>query len=220
VLATLHHRTLPPSRTAASCAPIPSSLQALEEEEVPKDVIADICKNVAIAKKAIFGDIVGGSRPTSSVARADQSLFARLGGEAGVGALVDALHERIQGDAQLAHVLAGVDMAAQRKQQLAFLRQVLTTAAPAAGGSRPPSGASSPFSISAAHLTRDKALTPAHFDSITQHLLAVLSAKGVAAPLAAELQALLGPGRCVLCPAGPAAGCPFAAMMSGNEQQV
>lgn len=136
------------------------------------------------------------------------SLYARLGGDPIIGAAVDILYGKIQGDAQLSYILAGADMAAQRAQQLAFLRQALS----ADGG-----GGSSVFSVAAAHLKRDKGVSPEHASAVNAHALAGLELLHVPPAAAAELAEALGAagGGCFLCPVGSAAtGCPFASMFA------
>ncbi len=122
------------------------------------------------------------------------------------------MYGKIQGDVQLSYILAGADMAAQRAQQLAFLRQALS-----ADG-----GGSSVFAVAAAHLKRDKGVSPEHAAAVNAHALAALELLHVPTAAAAELAAALraaGSG-CFLCPIGSAAGgaaaagCPFASMFA------
>jgi hemoglobin len=52
------------------------------------------------------------------------SLFGRLGGEAGLTRLIDALYQRILADEYLGEYFMGVDIDRLKQAQLGFMRQV------------------------------------------------------------------------------------------------
>ncbi|KAG2437076.1 hypothetical protein HYH02_011335 [Chlamydomonas schloesseri] len=176
---------------------------------------------------------------TTTTSAAGPSIYERLGGEEVLCDLVDMWAGKLSADPALAHVYGGgVDMPRQRTHQLAFLRQAFGAGAGGAGGVASRPGSACPVSggggggvvgamrleIAAAHLARDKALGPEQFERIADHLAACLKKEGASPQLIAEVRAMQGPGRCLLWPpssaAAPAAACPFAASLLGDELPV
>ena len=110
------------------------------------------------------------------------SLYARLGQEAGIRAAVDDFYVRVVGDPQLAPYFAGIDMPRLRRQQAALLVQV--TGGPAGYSGR---------ELARGHAGLD--ITPADFDRVVGHLVATLTALGVAEEDIAAVGAALGAHR-------------------------
>ncbi|GLC67218.1 hypothetical protein PLESTF_000530200 [Pleodorina starrii] len=211
---------------------------AMDELGVPAEVVSEIMANVEVARQAILGGAAGGGsrRPASAAARsaaaaaAATSLYARLGGDEVVGRLVDSFHSRLRSNPSLAHIYAGVDITAQRRRQLAFLRTAW-----GAAGSRPGSAASTSATAAAggggggggmtlgiahAHLARDRALNAAQFEAIAEVWVECLAAQGAPPDALAEVRASLGPGKSLVYPPGPAAGCPFASSLGMDDEST
>lgn len=95
------------------------------------------------------------------------SLYERLGQQAGIRAAVDDFYVRVVADPELAPYFAGIDLARLRRHQTALLVQVT-------GGPVEYSGRD----LAAGHAGLD--ITPAAFDRVVDHLVATLTALGVA----------------------------------------
>eukprot|EP00198_Chlamydomonas_reinhardtii_P003148 XP_001692484.1 predicted protein [Chlamydomonas reinhardtii] len=222
---------------------------SVERLKTKQDVCADLLTNVESARTAIFTPSPGEGDGSASFATptptnttttntsSGSSIYERLGGEEVLCDLVDMWAGKLGSDPALAHIYSGgVDMPRQRAHQLAFLRQAFggsggggasrpgSAACPALGGTAGAAGGmvgAMRLEIAAAHLARDKALAPAQFERIADHLTACLKKEGASPELVAEVRAMQGPGRCLLWPpssaAAPAAACPFAASLLGDE---
>jgi hemoglobin len=95
------------------------------------------------------------------------SLFERLGQEAGIRTAVDDFYVRVLADPQLAPYFEGIDLPRLRRHQTALLSQVT-------GGPVEYSGRD----LGAGHA--GLGITPADFDRVVGHLVATLTALGVA----------------------------------------
>jgi truncated hemoglobin YjbI len=92
----------------------------------------------------------------------NQSLFARLGGEAAVEAAVVRFYERVMADPRLAKFFEHLDMGAQIKKQIAFMTMAF-------GGPNQYSGRD----LRTAH-AKLAGLGDVHFDAILEHLRCTL----------------------------------------------
>jgi hemoglobin len=103
------------------------------------------------------------------------TMYADLGGDAGVKAVVGVFYERVLADAELAPYFAGVELARLKAHQRAFLSAV--TGGPELFTGRP---------LEAAHAGLD--ITAEHFDRVVDHLASALGDLGVAAPVVATIR--------------------------------
>lgn len=104
-----------------------------------------------------------------------ENLFDRIGGKAALSAVVDDFYRRVLADDLLAPLFRGIDMAVQRRHQVAFLAFAL-------GGPNEYTGRT----MKAAHAGRG--ITAEHFVAVAGHLQGALQTAGVAA---AEIDRIL-----------------------------
>ncbi|KXZ53623.1 hypothetical protein GPECTOR_6g540 [Gonium pectorale] len=153
------------------------------------------------------------SRQSSASAAASRtSLYERIGGDGGAGALTDSLYAALGADRQLSHLFSGVDMVAQRRQQLAFLRAVLGGGGGSSrpGSARPGNDAADAEDAArltpdtaAARLARERSLSAAQLEAVSRHVVFCLVQQGAPADVLAGVMALQGPGRTLLYPPPP-----------------
>jgi hemoglobin len=110
------------------------------------------------------------------------SLFARLGGDGAVKAVVDRFYQRVIDDPDLAAYFAGVELSVLRRHQVAFISQ-------ATGGPADYDG----LEMKAAH--ERLSVTGPAFDRVVEHLVATLQEKGIPPGEIEEVGAVLGPLR-------------------------
>ncbi len=128
-------------------------------------------------------------RPKKTVAA---SLYKRLGGAKSIAAAIDGLYDRLLSDAALRPYFDGVDLAALKASQQAFLTRAF-------GGPRRYRG----LDMRQAH--RGLGVSGAAFDRTAAHLEAVLRDLGVAAGPIGEVMEKLGPLRGLIAEEGVAA---------------
>jgi two-component system chemotaxis sensor kinase CheA len=110
----------------------------------------------------------------------DESLYAKIGGEAAVDAAVDTFYRKVLEDENINRFFDNVDMDAQRAKQKAFLTMVF-------GGPNEYTGKD--LAEAHAHLVAD-GLNDSHFDAVAGHLSATLEELGVAPELASEVMTI------------------------------
>jgi len=105
------------------------------------------------------------------------SLYGRVGGEAAVNRIVDAMYSAVVADPALKPFFDGVDMPRQREKFRAFLITVL-------GGPAHRSG----IELRAAHSrVVESGLEHRHFDAFVSHLESALTGAGIEAPLVHDI---------------------------------
>lgn len=109
------------------------------------------------------------------------SLYERLGGEAAVEAAVVRFYEKVMADPLLAPFFEGFDLDTLIKKQIAFMTMAFD-------GPHGYTGRS--LRIAHAGLAT-RGLGDAHFDATAHHLGTTLAELGVAAPVAAEVLAIV-----------------------------
>lgn len=114
------------------------------------------------------------------------SLFNRIGGKAAVTAAVDKMYDKILQDPLLKPFFADLNMANQRRSQVAFMVMAF-------GGPHHYTGAD--MTKAHAKLVKEKGLSDAHFDAVAGHLKASLMELNVPAALIGEVLALVGTTR-------------------------
>ena len=112
--------------------------------------------------------------------RRTDSLYAKLGGQSSLEAVVKEFYGRVLADPDLAPYFAGADAASLRSQQVRFLTQAL-------GGPAVSSGA--PMGPVHEHLPPDDSA----YARVAKHLTATLRSLRVPKNLAAEVVALVAP---------------------------
>lgn len=114
------------------------------------------------------------------------SLYNRLGGLSAVNAAVEKMYDKILRDPLLSPFFAGLDMARQRRSQVAFMITAF-------GGPHQYTGAD----LTKAHagLVKDKGLSDVHFDAVAGHLKAALTELDVPSALITEVLTLVGTTR-------------------------
>lgn len=112
-----------------------------------------------------------------------KSLFDRLGGKPAVDAAVERFYDRLLKDERVKHFFNGVDIAAQRRKQKAFMSYAF-------GGLPNYPGKS----IRQAHATlvKEKGLNDSHFDAVAENLKGTLEDLGVPANLIGEVLGIVG----------------------------
>ena len=110
----------------------------------------------------------------------DRSLYARLGGEVAVAAVVDGFYERVLADPDLVHYFDGVGMERLRAHQRAFIAVAL--GGPDCYTGRP---------VDATH--RDLHISGAAFTKVVAHLTDTLRTLGVDSEDIASIAAVLAP---------------------------
>lgn len=109
------------------------------------------------------------------------SLYERLGGEAAIEAAVVRFYEKVMADPLVAPFFQGFDLEAQVRKQIAFMTMAF-------GGPHGYTGRS----LRASHAPLvARGLGDAHFDAIGLHLGSTLAELGVAAPVTAEILAIV-----------------------------
>jgi hemoglobin len=96
------------------------------------------------------------------------TLFSNLGGEQGIGQIVDEFHKRILADGTLKPFFATTDMAKQRSHQVAFFSKIFE--GPDQYKGRPMEKTHTGMS-----------LKQPHFDAIAKHLSDAMAARGASA---------------------------------------
>jgi hemoglobin len=110
------------------------------------------------------------------------SLYEKLGEEAAISKVVAGFYERVLADESLAPFFDGIDMAALRRHQAAFLSA-------ATGGPKAYTGPD----LASAHAGRG--IKDEHFDGVVGHLVAELTDLGVMPDVIDETVAALAPLR-------------------------
>ncbi|MFQ5533691.1 MAG: chemotaxis protein CheW, partial [Sphingomonadales bacterium] len=111
----------------------------------------------------------------------DQSLFARIGGQAALEATVKIFYDRVLADATLKPFFEGVNMTLQRQMMGAFLGSGF-------GGDVKYTGRA--LAVAHAPLVAD-GLNDRHFDAFVGHLTETLTETGMAAELTDEVKAIV-----------------------------
>lgn len=109
------------------------------------------------------------------------SLFEQIGGNVALDAAVDLFYQKVLNDPRINHWFNGVDMAAQRRKQKAFLAYALGAPVKYSGKD---------LRSAHAHLATD-GLNDDHFNVVAENLVETLSDLGVAADLIDEVVALV-----------------------------
>ena len=111
-----------------------------------------------------------------------QTLYDKLGADAGITKAVDEFYTRVVADPDLAPFFSGVDMTALRRHQVAMLSA-------ATGGPTQYTGRD----MQTAHA--GLGITDAHFDRVVEHLAGTLADLGVDQETIGEVAAALTPLR-------------------------
>ena len=112
----------------------------------------------------------------------EETLFAKLGGDGAIAAVVDIFYDRLLNDSTLWSVFDGVDMNRLKRHQAMFVTV-------ATGGPQPPA----PFNLAMAHARLH--ITDDQFDAVAAHLVASLRVAAVDQTLIDEVVALVVPLR-------------------------
>lgn len=123
---------------------------------------------------------------TSQTALDPNSLFTRIGGKAAVNAAVDKMYDKILKDPILKPFFEGVDMARQRRSQVAFMVMAF-------GGPHQYTGAD--LTKAHAKMVKEKGLSDVHFDAVATHLQDALTELNVPMSLITEVLNLVGTTR-------------------------
>jgi len=115
---------------------------------------------------------------TTTSSTPTKSLFDRLGGEAAIEAAVVDFYERVMSDPTLAPFFEHLDMDAQIKKQIAFMKMAF-------GG--PNSYTGKDLRTAHASLVASKGLNDSHFDAVAKHLGETLTELGVDAATTSEV---------------------------------
>jgi hemoglobin len=110
------------------------------------------------------------------------SIYDRIGGSAGVQAVVEALYSRVLEDPEMARFFDGVDMVQMKRRQRLFMAQLM-------GG--PPLGDVTNLTAAHAHSVRSQGLNDAHYDQLIKYLRAALEDLNFSALLASEIVATI-----------------------------
>ena len=111
---------------------------------------------------------------------AGTSIYAAIGGEAALVAVVDDFYRRVTGDPELAGFFAGTNMAKLKGRQVEFFAAAL-------GGPHTYTGAT----MREAH--RGRGIGQEHFDLAAGHLIAALGAADVPDATINQITGLIGP---------------------------
>lgn len=114
------------------------------------------------------------------------TLFTRIGGKPAVEATVEKMYDKILTDPLLKPFFNGLDMAHQRRSQIAFMVMAF-------GGPHHYTGAD--LTRAHAKMVKENGLTDRHFDAVAGHLKASLGELNVPDPLIGEVLALVGTTR-------------------------
>ncbi|MGH7686626.1 MAG: group I truncated hemoglobin [Candidatus Dormibacteria bacterium] len=123
----------------------------------------------------------------------EETLFAKLGGDGAVAAVVDIFYDRVLNDSALWSVFDGVDMNRLKRHQAMFVTA-------ATGGPQPPA----PFDLTMAHSRLG--ITDDQFDKVAAHLVASLRVAAVDQSLIDQVVALVVPLRSQVVTASPVSG--------------
>lgn len=118
------------------------------------------------------------SSVTTTSSTPTKSLFERLGGEAAIEAAVVDFYERVMSDPTLAPFFEHLDMDAQIKKQIAFMKMAF-------GG--PNNYTGKDLRTAHASLVASKGLNDSHFDAVAKHLGETLTELGVDAATTSEV---------------------------------
>lgn len=118
------------------------------------------------------------SSVTTTSSTPTKSLYERLGGEAAIEAAVVDFYERVMSDPSLAPFFEHLDMDAQIKKQIAFMKMAF-------GGPNKYTGKD--LRTAHAQLVASKGLTDSHFDAVAKHLGDTLTELGVDAATTSEV---------------------------------
>lgn len=110
------------------------------------------------------------------------SIYDRIGGSAGVQAIVEALYTRLMLDPDLARFFIGVEMEEMKRRQRLFMSQLM-------GG---PTLAEMPdMTVAHARAVHVHGLDDEVFDAFVEHLRAGLADLNVSPPLSSEIVAVI-----------------------------
>ena len=123
----------------------------------------------------------------------EETLFAKLGGDGAIAAVVDIFYDRVLNDSTLWSVFDGVDMNRLKRHQAMFVTA-------ATGGPQPPA----PFDLGMAH--GRLGITDDQFDAVAAHLVASLRVAAVDQTLIDEVVAVIVPLRKQIVTASPVRG--------------
>ena len=115
-----------------------------------------------------------------------ESLFTRIGGKPAVEAAVGKMYDKILADPLLKPFFEGLDMARQRRSQVAFMVMAF-------GGPHHYTGAD--LTKAHARLVKEKGMADNHFDAVAGHLKAALTELSVPPAMIDEVLALVGTTR-------------------------
>ena len=116
----------------------------------------------------------------TDIFQADESLFARLGGEAAIKATVEIFYEKVLADKLLKAFFKNVDIEWLKKQQFDFFVQAL-------GGPARYHGQD----MRTAH--ENIAIADRHFEQVAKHLVSTLQELGVKKALIGQVMSIVGP---------------------------
>lgn len=116
----------------------------------------------------------------------NNSLYNRIGGTAAVTAAVNKMYDKILTDPILEPFFLGLNMANQRRSQMAFMVTAM-------GG--PHNYTGQDMTRAHAKLVKDKGLSDVHFDAVVGHLKEALTELKVPASLIGEVLTLVGTTR-------------------------
>lgn len=116
----------------------------------------------------------------------EQSLYARIGGEAAIMAAVDLFYEKVMADPLTSPFFAELDMETQSRKQVAFM-------AWAFGGPSEFKGRN--LRAAHSHLVSSMGLSDVHFDAIAGHLHATLHELAIEEPLINEAMTIVASTR-------------------------
>ncbi|HFE31729.1 MAG TPA: hypothetical protein ENJ17_00310, partial [Gammaproteobacteria bacterium] len=133
-------------------------------------VADDLIGEAAAIAESVRGDVLAGYTDEEKAAKAQKSLFDRIGGEGAVDAAVDVFYRKVLADDRVNKFFEGVDMEQQAAKQKAFLTMAF-------GG--PNSYTGEDMRKGHAHLV-EQGMNASHFDVIMEHLGATLKELGVA----------------------------------------
>jgi len=113
-------------------------------------------------------------------ATAEETLYAKYGGEGTIKKLVDVFYEKVLGDPLLSPMFRGVDMARQKRHQALFISQAL-------GGPKKYTGRD----MFEAH--KNLKVTDEQFDAVAGHLVASMNELGVETADVEQVVAIVAP---------------------------
>ena len=148
----------------------------LKELNVPDELIGE----AAAIAESTRTDVLAGFTEEEKAARAEPSLFEKIGGEAAVNAAVDIFYRKVLADDRISKFFEGVDMDKQAAKQKAFLTMAF-------GG--PNNYTGEDMRKGHAHLVK-AGLNDSHFDAVMENLGATLKELNVPDELIGEAAAI------------------------------